>query len=61
MKHAPSLRRSLFFYEGGPYNLRYCGNGSVSACRASLWSAFDSVVQSLASTYGPNPNTPTRR
>ena len=25
----------------GPFNLRYCGNGSLDACRASLWAAVD--------------------
>ena len=25
----------------GPFNLRYCGGGSLAECRASLWSAVD--------------------
>ena len=25
------------------FNLRYCGNGSLEACRASLWAVVDQV------------------
>jgi hypothetical protein len=41
----------------GPFHLDYCGNGSLSVCRASLWSAFNSAVSQLETQYGPNPNT----
>ena len=47
------LRRLLGEPELGPFHLRYCGNGSLTACRASLWSAFDQAVTALAGTYGP--------
>ena len=39
----------------GPFNLRYCGNGSLDACRASLWAAFDQALTPLATAQGPNP------
>ena len=39
----------------GKFNLRYCGLGSLDACRASLWSAVDRVASVLAATLGPDP------
>jgi acyl-homoserine lactone acylase PvdQ len=39
----------------GPFHLRYCGNGSLDACRASLWAAFDQAISALASAQGPDP------
>jgi acyl-homoserine lactone acylase PvdQ len=39
----------------GPFHLRYCGNGSLDACRASLWAAFDQAINTLASAQGPDP------
>jgi hypothetical protein len=39
----------------GPFNLHYCGAGSLAACRASLWTALDQVAVSLSATYGPDP------
>jgi hypothetical protein len=41
----------------GPFNLRYCGRGSLVACRVSLWDAVDAVTRLLAAALGPNPNT----
>jgi acyl-homoserine lactone acylase PvdQ len=41
----------------GKFNLRYCGNGSLDACRASLWDAFDQALAPLATAQGPNPAT----
>ncbi len=41
----------------GPFHLRYCGNGSLDACRASLWAAFDQAISALASAQGPDPAT----
>jgi hypothetical protein len=32
----------------GPFHLRYCGDGSLSACRASLWAAVDQTATQLA-------------
>ena len=37
------------------YNLRYCGDGSFSACRASLWAALKAAVDQLAAAQGPDP------
>jgi len=39
----------------GPFNLRYCGNGSLEACRVSLWTAFDRAIGALALAQGPDP------
>jgi acyl-homoserine lactone acylase PvdQ len=39
----------------GPFNLRYCGNGDLDACRQSLWAAFDQAVAGLATTQGTDP------
>ncbi len=41
----------------GRFHLRYCGNGSLGACRASLWAAFDLAIRTLASAQGPDPAT----
>ena len=39
----------------GKFNLRYCGLGSLDACRTSLWAVVDQVASGLAATQGPNP------
>lgn len=39
----------------GKFNLRYCGEGSLAACRTSLWSAFNTAIQPLVSTQGSDP------
>ncbi|MQA75869.1 MAG: hypothetical protein GEU88_16305 [Solirubrobacterales bacterium] len=40
----------------GPFNLRYCGGGSLAACRASLWGVVDDVADDLAAQQGdPDP------
>ncbi|HEX5097512.1 MAG TPA: penicillin acylase family protein, partial [Acidimicrobiia bacterium] len=41
----------------GRFNLRYCGNGSLSACRASLWAAFDQAIVPLVQSQGSDPGT----
>ncbi len=41
----------------GPFNLRYCGNGSLAACRASLWTAVDNVTKLLVIAHGSDPTT----
>ncbi len=41
----------------GPFRLRYCGNGSLDACRASLWAVVDRVGAALAQTQGGDPTT----
>ncbi len=40
----------------GPFNLRYCGLGSLDACSASLWAAFDQAISALVSSQGPDPS-----
>jgi acyl-homoserine lactone acylase PvdQ len=37
------------------YHLRYCGSGSLSACRAALWAALKAASDQLAATQGPDP------
>jgi acyl-homoserine lactone acylase PvdQ len=37
----------------GRFNLRYCGRGSLSVCRASLWAALQGAAQALAAAQGP--------
>jgi acyl-homoserine lactone acylase PvdQ len=39
----------------GRFELRYCGNGSVAECRASLWAVVDAVAADLAARQGPDP------
>ena len=39
----------------GPFNLHYCGAGSLTDCRASLWTALDQSAVSLSATYGARP------
>ena len=40
----------------GRFNLRYCGNGSLAACRASLWTAISATADRLAAQQNqPDP------
>ena len=50
------LRTLLHDHVNGPFHLSYCGKGSLSACRASLWAAIDQVAASLAASQGPDPS-----
>jgi hypothetical protein len=36
----------------GPFNLSYCGLGSLSACRDSLWQAIHQAADTLAAQQG---------
>ncbi len=40
----------------GRFHLGYCGNGSLDACRASLWAAVEEVAGQLATQQGPEPS-----
>jgi acyl-homoserine lactone acylase PvdQ len=40
----------------GRFNLRYCGVGSLDACRASLWAALQAAAAQLAAAQGPVPS-----
>jgi acyl-homoserine lactone acylase PvdQ len=37
------------------FHLRYCGNGSLARCRASLWAEVDAAAGRLAAAFGPDP------
>ena len=40
----------------GRFNLRYCGRGSLRACRQSLWAAVGQTADGLAALFGnPDP------
>jgi acyl-homoserine lactone acylase PvdQ len=39
----------------GRFNLRYCGNGSLDACRSALWDVVDQVAAELTASLGPDP------
>ena len=41
----------------GPFELRYCGDGDLDACRAALWTAVDQRMGELAAERGPDPST----
>jgi len=49
------LRRLLGEQVGSPYSRRYCGNGSLAGCRASLWVAVKRAADELAAAQGPAP------
>ena len=40
----------------GAYSRRYCGNGDLAACRASLWAVIQSSADALAAGQGTDPN-----
>ena len=46
------LRRLLGEPVRGRFNLRYCGNGSISKCSAALWEALHDAVDRLAEEQG---------
>ncbi|MDX6513422.1 MAG: hypothetical protein QOE36_2926, partial [Gaiellaceae bacterium] len=39
----------------GAFNVRYCGGGDLTACRASLWAALDAAGNELAAAQGADP------
>lgn len=41
----------------GPFNLSYCGNGDLAACRESLWQTVDQVASELQAEFGGAPDT----
>ncbi|HWX95915.1 MAG TPA: penicillin acylase family protein [Solirubrobacteraceae bacterium] len=49
------LRSLLGTAPAQPYSRPYCGNGSLEACRASLWAAIQTAVEALAAKQGPEP------
>jgi hypothetical protein len=50
------LRTLLHQPVKGAFRLRYCGNGSLDACRASLWAVVQQVATQLAASQGPDPS-----
>ena len=51
------LRTLLGQWVRGRFNLSYCGNGSLTACRASLWAAVHSAADGLAAQFGTSDPT----
>jgi acyl-homoserine lactone acylase PvdQ len=49
------LRTELGEKVAGRFTQRYCGNGNLNRCRASLWAAIQSGVNKLAASQGMNP------
>jgi hypothetical protein len=49
------LRSELGMKVRGPYSRRYCGNGSLKACRTALWAALQAAATTLSKTQGANP------
>jgi acyl-homoserine lactone acylase PvdQ len=50
------LRTELGQKVRGKYNLRYCGDGSVSRCSKELWAALASAGKSVAAKQGSDPS-----
>jgi hypothetical protein len=40
----------------GKFKTRFCGNGDLAACRASLWEAVDAAGNDLAASQGADPD-----
>jgi acyl-homoserine lactone acylase PvdQ len=49
------LRSELGLAVEDPYSRQYCGEGSLAACRASLWAAIQAAAEHLQSTQGSTP------
>lgn len=49
------LRRILGQPETAPFSRIYCGNGSLEACRNSLWEVVQHAVEKLSAEQGSNP------
>ena len=48
------LRSELGLPVEGAFSRHYCGNGSLEACRASLWSAIQTAAEQLKTAQGSN-------
>jgi acyl-homoserine lactone acylase PvdQ len=52
------LRTLLGDHVDGPFNLRYCGAGSLKECRDALWFTLHAQADQLATEFGnPDPAT----
>jgi acyl-homoserine lactone acylase PvdQ len=49
------LRSELGLPVAQPYSRHYCGNGSLEACRTSLWAAMQHAVEQLSAAQGSEP------
>ena len=49
------LRSELGLPVEQPYSRRYCGDGSLEACRASLWAAIQKAAEELQAAQGSEP------
>jgi acyl-homoserine lactone acylase PvdQ len=49
------LRTQLGLPVQGRFSRRYCGNGNLAACRASLWAAIQAAANQLATAQGSDP------
>jgi hypothetical protein len=50
------LRTELGLPVQGAYSRRYCGGGSLGACRVSLWAAIQAAAETLKASQGNEPN-----
>ncbi|HTX30714.1 MAG TPA: penicillin acylase family protein [Solirubrobacteraceae bacterium] len=50
------LRTELGMKVRGRFSRRYCGNGSLKACRKALWAAIQAAAVTLSASEGPNPD-----
>jgi penicillin amidase len=55
------LRTLLRKHVRGRFHLRYCGNGSLSACRTSLWAVVHQAADALAAQFGNQDPTTWRK
>ena len=49
------LRMALGMPVQGAFSRGYCGNGSLPACRASLWAAMQAAADQLSTAQGSDP------
>jgi hypothetical protein len=49
------LRTELGQHVEGEFSRRYCGGGSLKACRTSLWAAIQTAAEQLEKTQGSVP------
>jgi acyl-homoserine lactone acylase PvdQ len=49
------LRTELGMPVAGRFSRRYCGGGSLAACRASVWAAIEGAANQLAARQGSDP------
>jgi hypothetical protein len=49
------LRTELGLPVEGPFSRRYCGDGKLKVCRASLWAAIQAAAEGLKASQGSEP------